>query len=101
MSDTSEILGNLPRTRPQRRSDHRPRPVSDAAPDTEVAGAAHRMAREESRGASSASHGESGPDPVDVLTTAVRAADTDIAFTVRFDNNYNLPTLRLTNNSPT
>ncbi|MFN8174123.1 MAG: hypothetical protein U0T02_03550 [Solirubrobacteraceae bacterium] len=70
MSDTSEILGNLPRTRPQRRSDHRPRPVSDAAPDTEVAGAAHRMAREERGDAG----GEPGPDPVDVLTTAVRAA---------------------------
>lgn len=74
MSDTGEILGNLPRTRPQRRSDRRPRPVSDAAPDTEVAGAAHRVAHKESRGAGGASRGQPGPDPVDVLTTAVRAA---------------------------
>jgi len=87
MSDSGEILGGLPRSRPQRRSTRRPRPVRAAVPDSDLAGAAARRARMESKAprraraeptapAASSSERTAGrsPDPVEVVTTAVRAA---------------------------
>lgn len=82
MSDSGEILGGLPRSRPQRRSARRPRPVSAAVPDSDLAGAATRRARpaETAHGARAESAAPSAdadaggsPDPVEVVTTAVRA----------------------------
>ncbi len=88
MADDPEILGSLPRTRPHRRSarraggvvpesacadadrptPRRPRPVRTAAPETKVAGAAAR-----SRPAEAPAH-RAGPDPAQILGTALRAA---------------------------
>ncbi len=90
MADDPEIMGSLPRTRPQRRSPRRagapatppaatapdgaarprarPRPVRTAAPETKVAGAAAR-----SRPATDPA-GRAGPAPGELLGTALRAA---------------------------
>lgn len=87
MSDSGELLGGLPRSRPRRRSTRRPRPVSVAVPDSDLAGAAARRARAQGTATSRARTDRTAPaasspdppagrspDPVEVITTAVRAA---------------------------
>lgn len=71
MSDSGELLGGLPRSRPQRRSTRRTRPVSVAATD---GAATARRPRPEDASASPDQRAERSPDPIDVVTTAVRAA---------------------------